>query len=127
MCGLCCISVYELDKYYVEVEPEELPRLPKEFVRKFVGPEFGRHAIKAIRATMRKGPLSGLTFKVCAALDGNPLVEAKCSIYKHRPDACKDFPRGGHCCTRIRRETLAALMRGKPEEVEGCLRRKPGR
>lgn len=121
MCGLCCISIYKNDDYYVELEPEELSKLPPAFVRRLVGREFHRYAIKVAQATMRRGPLAGLTFRVCAALKGDLLADHRCSIYKHRPDACCDFPRGGRCCSRIRRETMAALQKGRPEETEGCL------
>lgn len=40
---------------------------------------------------------------VCAALRGTPGVRASCTVYEHRPSACRDMRPGSSRCRAIRR------------------------
>ncbi len=117
-CGLCCMPMNAQDRF-CDVTTEDLKRLPKKFVRLNViktstfdlllsaidgGGQLPPAAIRVVTKEAKKGPLKGLHFHACAALQGTPLEKVRCSIYKNRPIVCHTAVKpGDKACRQTRK------------------------
>jgi hypothetical protein len=132
-CGLCCMSLHDQEAY-CDVEPEDLERLPRAWVRKNVmfssgfdmlcsAIDGGRAPYGAIRTAwkqQRRGPLKGITACVCVALRGSMMQRVGCSIYSKRPRACREaLNPGDKECLEARRMLTEATLREMAAEEEG--------
>jgi Fe-S-cluster containining protein len=92
-CGACCMS-YRVSFYWAEAEARGLPAGLTEQVNAFYSCMAGTNASQPR----------------CAALQGPPGGPVACSVYKQRPDTCREVQVGDDKCTRARaRHGLAPL------------------
>ena len=130
-CGACCICS-EDQGAYCDLTEEDEKRLSRTFVKKNVVHEFTiSHLVYAIRGReypygviktrwkkMKSGPLRGYEMNVCAALRGSVMSKTSCSIYKNRPQVCRDAVKPGtRYCKEIRACLLKAVDILKEEKV----------
>lgn len=115
-CGACCTLQHDQD-VYVDMTSKDVAKLSKKFVRLHVVYDFlsrDRFFIRAKWKTQKTGPLKDFSFCRCVALRGSVMHKVSCSIYKNRPEACRDAVRpGDRACREIRRE-----MRHQIEDLE---------
>lgn len=93
-CGACCGPEFD-EPTYASVSRTDVERLPRHALRRLVVLRKGDGAMRTKRVK-RDGV-------VCAALEGRRGQQCSCSIYDARPDACREFERGGDACHHARR------------------------
>lgn len=105
-CGVCCTIEEDVD-YSVNVDEEDLDRLSPGFINRNVFRPNGFEGLylRAVQRVQLKGPLAGLVVTCCAALRGSVLHRVSCSIYEHRPKACRDF-KVNRGCFRLQQELI---------------------
>jgi len=116
-CGLCC-SPHQDQEVFCDVDDVDLRRLDIGWVRRNVlatsmfdlmcsridGRPFPAAAIKTRWKKITVGPLQDSEICVCAALTGNPMHRVSCTIYSHRPRACRESVKpGDRSCHQIRK------------------------
>jgi Fe-S-cluster containining protein len=120
-CGLCCVAPAGQDRF-CDVVSEDLTRLSPSFVRKHVRGTLGTSdtwelamrffflnhravALATKEVTQRTGPRAGEKATVCVALRGSLCHRVSCSIYRNRPQVCREaVVPGDRVCRRLRKE-----------------------
>lgn len=110
-CGLCCMA-----GLVVTLTEEDEKRLGARRVRLHVIVPRPLDAFAAIldgrvaqpelanrQLSVRSGPLRDGSYEACVFLRGAPLKSTRCSIYKDRPSACRDFEPGSAMCRVTRK------------------------
>lgn len=119
-CGLCCVAEADQEEF-CDVTADDIERLDRrwakenvlfstlfnQFVAVFDGAYAPFPAIRTRWLPVKTGPLKGCDVCACAALRGSVGSRVRCTIYKRRPEVCKDaVVPGDHSCRTLRREYL---------------------
>lgn len=99
-CGACCVPEYD-DGYYADVNDGDEERMGRARLRRMTL-EVGHGYTGSGRAMQTKENAQGHI--VCKALRGSVGKRCSCSIYRHRPDVCREFNRGSEGCLAARRQ-----------------------
>ena len=92
-CGACCVCEHG-SAWYVELTREEV-RQGRFSSANTLTQTFAADTVVGLR-TKWVGPRC-----VCTHLQGETLVSVHCAIYNERPDACRQFRRGGPGCKAV--------------------------
>lgn len=103
-CGACC------EHYRVEFSVYELSGMGGSV------PEALAHEVSGNRWRMNGTAAHPVR---CAALVGQCGQSSTCSIYEHRPQACRDFEMGSERCAQARAAHGLPALAGAPEEAPG--------
>lgn len=92
-CGACCTSPFgDVAEPFVAVTRADVARLGRERERRLV--------VVDHRSASGRGLVA--RHAACAALEGLPGREVRCTIYDARPDACRAVEPGGAYCLESR-------------------------
>lgn len=103
-CGVCCVCPYE-DRYFIDMtlrEARELDRSQLKYLFPLNQTPGGGEVYRYLRTKTFQH--EGITFCVCAALQGVPTQKVSCSIYKNRPRICRIFEKGSVECQEVRNQ-----------------------
>jgi Fe-S-cluster containining protein len=93
-CGACCGPKFPRS-HYVAILDGDADRLPEDFRREHL--TFEERGLPVIAT---KDTDDG---SVCVALQGTVGKKVSCSIYKTRPQVCRDFAAGSEMCKAARK------------------------
>lgn len=95
-CGACCVAGEDV-LTHVDMLDRDASRL-----RGGVGARRYRALVLEDECAIRTR-VDRIGNVVCAALRGTPGVSASCTVYEHRPAACRDMRPGSSRCLEVRR------------------------
>ena len=114
-CGACCHSARPRHIGYAEYKDEYDPsKLDPEFVAANVvfNKRRNTHTIKSVTSQ-----LVGRMVR-CAGSAGTPGKDGHCGIYDGRPASCRNWPRGGAHCMKVRNALADCLEKGSFEQAD---------
>ena len=100
-CGACCVSTWDTETY-VYVGDKDIRRLRMAFTERTVKRLVGGLDDPLEQGLRTKENKQGHV--TCISLRGSVGKQCSCSIYKARPEACRDFEPGTFACAAAREE-----------------------